>query len=199
MAQDDSKTIEENEKETASPTTPNGLNFDDNDEKYINETRQIFYNQCPSLQNNENQANLLQLLSYERRNNDYPLAIYLINSFLKDRLLHYISQNKILSLDQWSKGKLLTNLLKDNKNAQSIHDNIIGGIRIYFSRYTQPMSLPSQYLINDRIERFVQCLQEVNGLIKAILKDAVPPFQVTQTTIYLSNYFFFSFSLTKNT
>ena len=179
--------------ETTNKSFRNEFNFDERNEEYTNGTKQKYFDQCESLKDNENQQNLLVLLSYERYNN-YPLASYLIDSYLIDKFEFYLKQkeNEIkiesqsdMNIIKWGKGQcnhhILTNLIKSHQNNETIRDNIIGGLTIYFRRYIRPMSFPcTTYLINDKIERFVQCLVEANRLINKILKDVIqiPPFQV---------------------
>ena len=180
-------------KQSSNNSFPNELNFDERPQEYLDKTKEKYFSQCESLNHAENQKNLLQLLSYERYN-DYPIASYLIDSFLVDKFQFYLKQKENekasesdlnLKIGPWAQGEhdhdILTNLIKSHKNNDDIRQCIMGGIEIYFKRYIKPMSFPcTTFLIDDKIERFAQCLAEANRLIKKIFKDttAIPPFQV---------------------
>lgn len=169
--------------------SPIELKFDERDEEYLHQTEQKYLAQCESLlKNAENQMSLIKLLAYERYN-DYPIASYLIDSYLVDKFQYYVKHEselkKIdLTIEAWAQGEynhdILKNLIKSHKNHDNIHKDIVGGMDLYFKRYMRAMDFPMTYLINDKVERFAQCLSEANRLIKKIFKDSIsiPPFQV---------------------
>ena len=183
----------ENESEIKSTELKEQLSLEPLSEDFKTETKQIYEEQCPSLSFSDyEQEALLQLLSLERSNN-YPLLIYLINGYFRDRFEYHkkqISQSnekKELDIAAWANGKNRTvrNLLQleyfRNMKENEFRNIIISGMQTYMRRYWNELRFPPQNLIRDQLRVFIDCIQEAISLIQYLFDNAHPPFQVIYT------------------
>eukprot|EP01083_Nonionella_stella_P277108 942085_1 len=180
----------QNKKESKPARNPIELsiNLDTISNKYLRETQEIYYTQCPSLRAAEaKQLALFKVAAIGRKNNNFPLLLNLIDCYLRDKFNYFLSNPKAessITEQEWCKNyktvKKLTSTINKDKDKERLKDIIEAAIRTYFRRYCQPLLLPTPYQIRDSIPKFIQCIHEIGGLILAIKQNPIEilPFQI---------------------
>eukprot|EP01084_Bolivina_argentea_P275887 470589_1 len=186
----DSNEYKNNKKESKPARNPIELsiNLDTISNKYLRETKEIYYTQCPSLRAAEaKQLALFKVAAIGRKNNNFPLLLNLIDCYLRDKFNYFLSNPKAessITEQDWCKHyktvKKLTAKINKDKDKERMKDIIEAAIRTYFRRYNQPLLLPTPYQIRDSIRKFVQCIHEVGELTLAIKQNSIEtlPFQI---------------------
>eukprot|EP01083_Nonionella_stella_P169509 574916_1 len=179
---DDEKASMEKSPNNGDPFT---FTFDALNPSYLDETRQIYTKECPSLQTDQaKQDDLLKLLSWQRHS-DYPLMLHIIDSYHRDNLQYFQNNQKNMTFKEWTlQYKTVDRLLQhiqSTKERRKIFDIIQSAITTYTHRSCSALNMNSiTYLISDSIEGFALCIQETLALIHTWTNDptVVPPFQV---------------------
>eukprot|EP01084_Bolivina_argentea_P206559 352635_1 len=96
---DDEKASMEKSPNNGDPFT---FTFDALNPSYLDETRQIYTKECPSLQTDQaKQDDLLKLLSWQRHS-DYPLMLHIIDSYHRDNLQYFQNHQKNMTFKEWT-------------------------------------------------------------------------------------------------
>eukprot|EP01083_Nonionella_stella_P268978 909621_1 len=181
---DDEKASMEKSPNNGDPFT---FTFDALNPSYLDETRQIYTKECPSLQTDQaKQDDLLKLLSWQRHS-DYPLMLHIIDSYHRDNLQYFQNDHKNMTFKEWTRQyKTVVHLLQhvhiqSTEERGKIFDIIQSAITTYTHRSCSALDMNSiTYLISDSIQGFALCIQETLALIHTWTNDptVVPPFQV---------------------
>eukprot|EP01083_Nonionella_stella_P080799 222160_1 len=154
----------------------------------LDETRKLYTQECPSLQitDKAKQVDLLQLLAWQRLS-DYPLMLYIIDSYHRDKLQYFQKHHKNMTFKEWTRQyKTVVHLLQhvhiqSTEERGKIFDIIQSAITTYTHRSCSALDMNSiTYRISDSIEGFALCIQETLTLIHTWINDptVIPPFQV---------------------
>eukprot|EP01084_Bolivina_argentea_P025656 47727_1 len=169
------------------------------DEKYLRETQEIYYAQCPSLHATYHKQQALFKLAAIGRKHDYPLLLNLVDCYLRDKFDYFLRNpnvNRSITVQEWCNNfKTVQKLISKNRNKQCIHGVIQAAIKTYLHRYCSPIQLPTLYLIRDSIRGFIRLIQEVGELILDIQQNSTVlyPYQIDlviipQDVIDIANY-----------
>ena len=129
-----------------------------------------------TLKSEEEQRDLWRTLAIGHKNK-IPLLLWVIDSFIRDRLNYYIKHHRILQLSQWVLNFPTLKILSKLTTRQQV---IQSAMQIFFHRYSGMIQLPVYEKYNDSIKAFIDYIVEATNFIRKILDNdnIEPPFQV---------------------